>query len=148
MWNLDDQSQYEKVPELQLPWATTYADTREGFKDKQKREKIREQASGKLARKPHGAKKWAFRILVSKSGRRAFDIENVGKLIIDAFCERQIQRDGSNYTDVSLYPDDSLDHVTLFRSLHLSRNSPSRRSRILGKQQRLLSRQTENMCSV
>lgn len=55
----------------------------------------------------------AFRIFVSKRGRRPFDIENVGKLIIDAFCKRQIEKGGSPHSRLALYPDDSVDHVIM-----------------------------------
>ena len=52
-----------------------------------------------------------------KRGRRPFDIENVPKPIIDAFCARQIKRDKSEFGRVALYPDDSIDSVRL---VHLS----------------------------
>lgn len=112
MWNLDDSTCYIRVLDLQLDGATTYADMREGKKDKEKREKIRQSAAAHL-NKPQGVQKWAFRITVSKNGKRRFDIENVSKTIIDAFCEWQIERDGSPYSSVGLYPDDSLDHVVV-----------------------------------
>jgi hypothetical protein len=102
MWNLDDQSQYGKILEFQLAWATTFADTREGHRDREKRERIRQQATLRFQKKPEGVEKWAFRILVSKGGRRRFDIANVGKLIIDAFCERQIREDSSSHTNLAL----------------------------------------------
>lgn len=113
MWNLDDDTRYEKVLDLDLPWATTWADTRDGHKDKEKRERIRERATIQgFAKRPDG-EKWAFRISVSKCKRRAFDIENVAKPIIDAFCTKQIHRDNSQYKSVGLYPDDRLDHVVI-----------------------------------
>jgi hypothetical protein len=108
MWDLDDKNQYEKVLDLQLPWATTWGDR---YRDR--REKIREQAAPKLLKRPDGVDKWAFRISVSKSGRSRFDIENVPKQIIDAFCASQIQSDKSQYTTLGLYPDDTLDHVVI-----------------------------------
>jgi len=113
MWDLDDQSQYKKVLDLQLPWAATWADIRPGHGDRDKRERIRERAVQLLPAGFQGVEKWAFRIVVSKGGRRRFDIENVAKPIIDAFCTRQIQSDHSKYTTLGLYPDDSLDHVVV-----------------------------------
>jgi hypothetical protein len=56
---------------------------------------------------------WAFRIFVRKVGYRQFDIENVPKLIIDAFCQKQITRDGSVYKKIGLYKDDTIDYVRI-----------------------------------
>ena len=72
---------------------------------------MREEATKSFAGVPVGVDWWAFRIVVRKSGQRAFDIENVPKPIIDAFCARQIRSDGSPHGDLGLYSDDSLDHV-------------------------------------
>ncbi len=45
MWNLDDEAKYVKVHSFSLPEAFTYADTREGQTDKDKRERIRVKAA-------------------------------------------------------------------------------------------------------
>jgi hypothetical protein len=50
---------------------------------------------------------------VGKAGRRHFDIENVVKPIVDAFCAGQIKSDRSQYKNLGLHPDDTLDHVVL-----------------------------------
>jgi hypothetical protein len=113
MWNLDDQSLYLKVLDLWLPWATTYANTSPGKKDVDKREKIREQAAPHMSKIPDGVDQWAFRISVSRSRQGPFDIENVPKPIVDAFCAKQIKADGSRYTALGLYPDDTLDYVVV-----------------------------------
>jgi len=110
MWNLDDQTKYKKVLEVDLPWATTWGQT---GKYAQERERIRQLAAPLLTSKPVGVEKWALRITVGKAGRRRFDVENVLKPIIDAFCEKQIQADKSQYQNLGLYPDDTLDHVVL-----------------------------------
>src|SRR5205807_1320722 len=91
------------------------ADTRPGYKDKEKREKIRKQAARLPRNIPEGVEKCAFRISVSVADRRRFDIENVVKLIIDAFCIRQIQEDESQYRDIGLYADDTIDHVVVLQ---------------------------------
>ena len=59
MWNLDDQTIYMKVLEVDLPQAITWGQT---GKDKLARDKIRELAARQLSKKPEGVEKWAFRI--------------------------------------------------------------------------------------
>jgi len=110
MWNLDDQTKYKKVLEVNLPWATTWGQT---GKYAEERERIRQLAAPLLTNRPDSVEKWAFRITVGKAGRRQFDIENVVKPIVDAFCERQIKADRSQYENLGLYPDDTPDHVVL-----------------------------------
>jgi hypothetical protein len=56
---------------------------------------------------------WALRIYVKKSGNRPFDIENVPKLIVDAFSRKQIQDDKSEYKYLGLYDDDTIDYVRI-----------------------------------
>jgi hypothetical protein len=60
---------------------------------------------------------WGFRILVTKSRRRRgeFDIENVPKLIIDAFCAKQFGKwdKHSKYCSLGLYDNDTIDTVCL-----------------------------------
>lgn len=46
---------------------------------------------------------------------RPLDIENVPKLIIDAFSNNQIDRDESRYSQMGLYPDDDLKYVRTFQ---------------------------------
>ncbi|MBI5970169.1 MAG: hypothetical protein HY884_03335 [Deltaproteobacteria bacterium] len=97
--------------------AFTYADMRKGHTDKKKREKIRKAAVKGFPKNLFSkTAKWAFKIVVEKSGKRPFDIENVPKLIIDAFCKKQIEKDSSEYEDFALYPDDTIDHVVFFAS--------------------------------
>src|SRR2546425_10816686 len=113
MWNLDNDHLYIRVASFELPWAVTWADTRPGHTDRDKRERIREAGAAHLAPVFPEVKQWALRILVRKSGARRFDIENVPKLIVDAFCKRQIADDASRYPHVGLYDDDTIDHVAL-----------------------------------
>lgn len=112
MWDLHDERRYIPVARFDLPWAVTYADTRPGHTDLEKRERIREVASAAVSSIPPEAKQWAIRIFVRKAGARRFDIENVPKLIVDAFCRRQISADGSQFADLALYEDDTVDYVT------------------------------------
>ena len=115
MWNLDDQTACARVLHFELPWAQTWADMREGHTDREKRERIRAIAAQALTSPLPVAKRWAIRIHVWKRGSRPFDIENVAKPIIDAFCLGQIQRDGSPHTRLGLYPDDRIDYVSMLQ---------------------------------
>lgn len=111
LWLLDDGRRFVRVASFDLEWASTYGDTRPGHTDREKRERIRERAASVVGPVPPGATQWAFRIQVSKRGRGRFDIENVPKLIIDAFCRSQIRLDKSPLAQVGLYDDDIIDHV-------------------------------------
>lgn len=111
MWNLEDETLYIRVHSFALPKAFTYADTRPGHTDREKREQIRAAASRGFPQSIPEVRWWAFRILVQKTGNRPFDIENVPKLVIDAFSKRQIKLDNSAYGKVGLYDDDTIDYV-------------------------------------
>jgi len=113
MWNLDDEARYVKVHSFTIPKAFTYADTRRGHTDKDKREYIRAEAVRNFPQNIPSFKWWAFRIFVKKTGGRPFDIENVPKLIVDAFCRWQIRKDESDYENLCLYADDTLDYVKI-----------------------------------
>lgn len=115
MWDLDDERLYIRVARFEIPWAVTYADTRPGHTDREKRERIRESAAAALTTVPLEVKQWGVRVLVRKAGRRRFDIENVPKLIVDAFCKRQIAADSSRYPYLALYEDDTIDHVVVLQ---------------------------------
>jgi len=108
---------YRKIHDFTFKRAFTYADMRKGHTDKEKREYIREEAGIHFLKKAEGVLKWkwAFRIHFKKSGKRRFDVENVPKLIVDAFCDNQIEKDKSKYGKVALYKDDTVDHVELIQ---------------------------------
>jgi hypothetical protein len=112
MVNLDDTDCFTRVLLLDVPWAHTYADTTVGKTDLDRREKYRAAALGSLLPLPTNTLWWAFRITVAKTGRQ-LDLDNVPKTIIDAFCARQIIKDGSQHTELGLYTDDSLDHIRI-----------------------------------
>jgi hypothetical protein len=94
MWNLDDSGEFVRVLSLHVPWP--------GFTDRERRERLREEALKHFAGVPANIDWWAFRISVRKAGQRAFDIENVPKPIIDAFCAQQIRNDGSRHAQLGL----------------------------------------------
>jgi len=97
--------------------AFTYADMRPGCTDRDKRNSIRMAAFDRFPETVPPAQWWAVRIFVEKSGRRPFDIENVPKLVIDAFCAKQIAKDGTTdkFGALGLYPDDTVDYVRLMQ---------------------------------
>ena len=111
MWNLDDETKYIKILSFIIPKAFTYGDTRVGHTDKEKREYIRAEAAKSYPDSTTGFQSWAFRIFIKKSGYRRFDIENVPKLFVDAFCKKQIQQDKSEYEKLGLFDDDTIDYV-------------------------------------
>lgn len=85
---------------------------RPGKTDRERRENYRNAVLGKI--QPVSALWWAFRITVRKSGR-PLDVDNIAKTIIDSFCAGQIARDGSTFTQLGLYPDDTFDHVRVLQ---------------------------------
>ncbi len=113
--NLDDTSRFAKVLDLGVLWAWSYADMQPGRTDREKREKYREAAAERgIIRPAADPLWWAFRITVEKSVR-LLDIDNVAKLIVDAFCGWQIRRDNSPHTETELYPNDTLDYVRVLQ---------------------------------
>ncbi|OMC14951.1 hypothetical protein [Mycobacterium sp. SP-6446] len=114
MFDLDDTDRFVKVLALEVPWAHSYADMQPGKTDRERRDNYRNAALGKIQPVPDNALWWAFRIVVRKAGR-PLDVDNVAKTIIDAFCSRQIARDGSPYMHLGLYPDDTFDHVRILQ---------------------------------
>lgn len=114
MITLDDTSRFLKVLTLDVAWAHTYADMRPGKRDRERRENYRAAALGKLNAIPTNALWWAFRISVLKAGR-PIDVDNIAKTIVDSFCTRQIALDGSEFTQLGLYADDTFDHVRVLQ---------------------------------
>ncbi len=110
MWNLDDISKYKKVYEFELTEIYTWGSEN----DKQRREDIRAQVADdpKFPRNMPDHTLWAFRIFV-RTGKK-LDVGNIPKLILDAFCKKQIiTYDNSDYPNVGLYPDDNINYVRL-----------------------------------
>jgi len=105
MHNFDDSKEFELVHHFNIPAIYTWGDN-----DRAKREKIRRNALKDFQTKRF---KWyGFRIKVQRSMLgRPLDIENVPKLIIDAFSGEQTDKDKSSYPMVRLYPDDVLEYV-------------------------------------
>lgn len=112
MITLDDTAQFAKVLAIKVPWAHTWANMQPGKTDRERREAFRKAAIENIALMPANVLWWAFRITVEKAGK-PLDVDNVPKTIIDAFCAKQIAKDGSSFSQLGLYPDDNLDHVRI-----------------------------------
>ncbi|OBH94941.1 hypothetical protein A5678_04080 [Mycobacterium sp. E2733] len=108
--DLDNTDRFSKVLDLKVRWTYSYADMRPGKTDREKREKYREAAAKKMTYPVPDALWWAFRISVEKAPR-LLDLDNVAKLIVDAFCRNRIGKDNSAHRQVGLYDDDTLDYV-------------------------------------
>jgi hypothetical protein len=103
---LEQQKPYNSIIKFSYNASFTF-----GNKDKEKREQIRKAASLNISAEIKKYKYYAFEIKVIKKGKRSFDLDNVPKLIIDSFCEKQIEKDKSRYKNLAFYPDDSLEYV-------------------------------------
>ena len=106
MWNLDDESVYFPMPVINIARSFTW-----GSGDLAKRELVREAATQVFPAQVPVANKWAFRILVRRPDK--FDVDNIPKIIVDAFCAKQLRSDRPKYLSVSLYEDDTVQHVTM-----------------------------------
>lgn len=128
IWKLSDPQHYIAVLNFEYEAAFTYGDMRPGCTDKDKREKIRKVACSSFSGHVPSARWWAFRIGVHKAGKGAFDIENVPKLVVDAFCQKQIRKDNSAFVNLGFYPDDTLDHVRIIQvsGERISNGSPEK----------------------
>ena len=82
-----------------------------GERHKEKREKIRKAAFRTF--KTQICYPWySFEINIQRSKQKQqLDVENVSKLIIDAFSGDIMERDNSKYRQLELYPDDDLRYV-------------------------------------
>lgn len=110
MVTLDDTDRFAKVLSVKVPWVYTWG----GKTDRERREAYRRAASESISQTPADALWWAFRITVEKASR-SLDVDNVAKLIIDAFCAWQIAKDGSSFVELGLYPNDTFDHVRILQ---------------------------------
>jgi len=107
MWNFDDPKEFVPIHHFNIPSVLTWGD-----KYPSKREEIRRNAFKNFPEKLPKCKWYAFYIKVERNSlERHLDIENVPKLIIDAFSSNQIDRDESRYNKMGLYPDDDLRYV-------------------------------------
>jgi hypothetical protein len=111
MWDFADSREFVLIHHFKIPRIYTW-----GEKEKDKREEIRRNAIANFPDSAPRCEWYAFSIEVDRSGlERPLDIENVPKLIVDAFSKGIIQKDKSRYPKVGLYPDDDLRHVRAFQ---------------------------------
>ena len=107
MWDFSDSKEFFLIHHFKIPSIYTW-----GGKDLGKREDIRRCALKNFPQKPPKCKWYAFYIEIERNPlERPLDIENVPKLIIDAFSSDQIHKDKSRYSKTELYADDDLKHV-------------------------------------
>lgn len=107
MWNLDDPTLYFKFLSVSVDFSYTWGDS-----DRKKREDIRRAVALHWPSVASPAAWWAFRIYTHKKGDN-WDVENVPKLIVDAFSREQISKDNSSYSRIGLYPDDTVKFVRM-----------------------------------
>ena len=111
MRDFQDSKEFALIHHFKIPTIYTW-----GERERDKREEIRRSAIADFPSTPPRCQWYAFCIEVNRSSsERPLDIENVPKLIIDAFSNGIIQKDKSRYTKVNLYPDDDLRHVRAFQ---------------------------------
>ena len=108
MWNLEDQSVYFRLLDVTIPHAFTW-----GSGDLEKRETIRRSVASSFPTEIPPAQWWAFRLYARKGGGHSYDVENIPKLIVDAFAGKQLRRDQSKYPQLELYEDDKVDSVAM-----------------------------------
>ena len=95
------------IHHFEIPHIYTWGD-----RELQKREEIRRCAKEGFPANIPNCKWFAFDIKVKrKCTERPVDIENIPKLIIDAFSEGITKHDKSAYRNLALYCDDDLQNV-------------------------------------
>ncbi|NOZ06233.1 MAG: hypothetical protein GXP41_07780 [Chloroflexi bacterium] len=108
MWNLDDQDIYFNLLDIPIPYAFTW-----GSNDREKRERIRAAVAPKFPMEIPYARWWAFRLYVKKGGSHSYDVDNIPKLIVDAFSGKLLRQDGSQYPQLEIYEDDKVGSVAM-----------------------------------
>jgi len=106
MWNLEDHSLYFRLFDITIPHAFTWGDGNQA-----KREDIRAEVAPRFPATIPRARWWAFRLCAKKGGRASFDVENIPKLIVDAFSGKMLRQGGSQYPRLELYGEDTVDRV-------------------------------------
>jgi hypothetical protein len=107
VWNLDDDSRYFKLLSISIPHAETWG----GF-DREKRERIRAAVIEQWSESVPAARWWALRLYARKAGAK-WDIENIPKLVVDAFSAEQLAKDSSSYPQLGLYQCDTIECVRM-----------------------------------
>ena len=108
-WNLDDEDKYFKLFTAKIPYAYTWGDNY-----REKRENIRRVSDEVFPdrdniRRPRW---WALRIFAEKQGD-GWDVDNLSKLVVDAFCGKKLRDDNSEFQHMELYEDDTVEFVRM-----------------------------------
>lgn len=105
MWNFDDTEKFTLIHHFRIPAIYTW-----GNRDREKREEIRRIAFEGFPEGPFDYEWYGFRIKVKRNRfkSRIPDLENVPKLIVNAFSGRLIDDDNSEYPEVEIYENDDL----------------------------------------
>jgi len=110
-WNLDDEDKYFKLFAAEIPYAYTWGCCDKG-RDRERRENIRRESVGEFPRDIPKARWWALRIFAEKQGD-GWDVDNLSKLVVDAFCGKQLRDDNSEFQHMELYKDDTVEFVRM-----------------------------------
>ena len=103
----DDSEKFSLIHHFHIPAVYTWGD-----RDKDKREEIRRSAFKDFPAAPFDYAWYGFRIKVLRNKTaRDLDLENVPKLIIDAFSGSQIDLDRSSHPELEIYRDNHLKWV-------------------------------------
>ena len=108
-WNLDDKEKYFKLFIAQISSAYTWGND----SDEERRATIRQESLKVCPNRDEiqEVKWWAFRIFVEKGGND-WDVDNIPKLVVDAFSRKLID-DDSEFPGVTLYDDDTVEFVRM-----------------------------------
>ena len=129
MWDLEDQSLYFRLLNVTISHALTW-----GSGDLEKRETIRSAVASSFPAEIPPARWWAFRLYAKKGGSHSYDVENIPKLIVDAFAGKQLRRDHSQYPQLELYEDDNVESVAMVQVAgEASEGGDSTRIEIFGR---------------
>lgn len=83
-----------------------------GGRETQKREDIRRYATEGFPSGVFNYRWYGFHIKVNRNMlKKKLDLENVPKLIVEAFSGSKIEQDHSEYLQLELYPDDHLGYI-------------------------------------
>jgi len=111
LWDFTDTKKFVLVHHFMIPKIYTW-----GEGEPRKREEIRKNASIDFPVKLPKCQWYAFCMRIKRSRfDRPLDIENVPKLIIDAFSKGIVDRDESLHANLVLYSDDDLEHARAFQ---------------------------------
>jgi hypothetical protein len=109
MWDLENRRLYRHFHTFFVPAVWTWGSPEDGVR----RDLVRQEAAERLPEERPRASVWAFRICVYYRAGQSFDVDNVPKLIVDAFSKNQLRRDGSRFAGVGLYEDDTVGEVAV-----------------------------------